>query len=231
MIEISQCKPGVKVWYSPSVYEGAPRYAAIVADEPRMLGQTPIVYLKDLPAAYAATKLHPRTTVPAAALFALELREDVAEGPAPQSEAGDMTDAPAFEAWAIARLEWLAVRRERLSFRCEYEERSDQEVGDPGVAACWRNGDDMNAERCDACQEREPVFQLERRLRRAERVAFRRLVRAADRFSKQEAVRGKEEKAEGRDVCAAPNVRPNVIGRRVGLGRSPRRRRDARSGF
>lgn len=73
-IELSQCKPGTAVWYWPSNTPGSPRFRGIIAQEPRMLGDEPVVRLRDMEDAYGEWRRALRTTVPAAALSHVELR-------------------------------------------------------------------------------------------------------------------------------------------------------------
>ena len=73
---LGELKVGDAVWYRPSVMPGQPRYPAVVDAEVRMLGETSVVRLRDLPESYWRQH-HPdtkRTTVSAAALFAIDRR-------------------------------------------------------------------------------------------------------------------------------------------------------------
>lgn len=76
MIQIAECKVGTPVWYQPSVTPNAPKFAAVVTEEPRMLGETTVCRIGELGDDYRQWCRHPttRTHIAAAALFALSLR-------------------------------------------------------------------------------------------------------------------------------------------------------------
>lgn len=74
-MKVKECIQGVKVWYYPG-YGRSVRFAGVVDEEPRSIGDTPVTRLRDMEPAYGKWRGSPeRSSVPAAALFALELRE------------------------------------------------------------------------------------------------------------------------------------------------------------
>jgi hypothetical protein len=86
-VKPEDCKDGMAVWYFPDM-RGRQRFAGTVAGEVRYLGTTPVVRLEHMEHAYGEWRKggradYPtRTSVPAAALEALEARDDLIPGAA-----------------------------------------------------------------------------------------------------------------------------------------------------
>ena len=68
-------------------------------------------------------------------------------------------------------------------FRCEWVESGDASIGDFGRGPCYSMGVDDCADRCEACQKREPLFQEMVKRKRVEKLAFRRLCALIERLA------------------------------------------------
>ena len=85
----------------------------------------------------------------------------------------------ALMAWNMARHVLNGLRAARNGHRCEYEERGDLEVGDLGVAPCYRGAESDSW--CDSCKTRDPLHAQMMEAKRSLVSLRGKLQRAADR--------------------------------------------------
>lgn len=164
--ERTPLKPGDLVWYKVSSLPNGREYAGVVADEPRKLGDTEVVRLKDMDWTYSQDH-HPgqnRTTVAAASTFCLRPREAAPEFCTPcltarsdECEGGACPmHVPSEYDGMLRKLLWLrdtlGVDIERMFARAQKEkdgrasEPPPKGIGDSDIVAALQERDDLREE-------------------------------------------------------------------------------------